>query len=64
MTTPNPWAEVHQTFAAARAAVREAMNVVAAEHDRQQKINGIGGLTTAQMERDFPLLKGRVGGRS
>lgn len=62
MSTNDHWAGCHNTFDAARAGIRDAMNVVLEEHKRQKEIGAVLGASDEQMAQRWPELIGRTGG--
>jgi len=61
MTNPNLWSDVEQTFAAARAEIRKAQDIILAEHRRQMEIDAIAAPSVAPSPEIQRILDGRVG---
>jgi len=63
MASENPWGDMEQTFASARAHIRDAQDVVLAEHKRQTDIDAVGIELPAELVEALPALRSRRVGR-
>lgn len=61
MPNDDPWGNVAQNFAAARATIRAAQEAVLAEHKVQREIDELGGAVFTEQQADrFPALRRSV----